>query len=50
MEEAPETLVAVCQIAGLVAVRTFSASWLQAVLAAFAVSLIVAPWKAQTQN
>lgn len=64
MEEAPETLVAVCQIAGLVAAvlllpsalidlafdTDFLSILLQAVLAAFAVSLIVAAWRAQTQK
>ncbi|GEP58466.1 hypothetical protein [Reyranella soli] len=64
MDDAPDTLVAACQVAGLVAAvlmlpsavidlafdTDFISILLQAGLAAFAVSLIVAAWKAQKQK
>ena len=64
MEEAPDTLVAACQVTGLVAAalmlpsvlidRAFDTYFLNvlapAALAAFAVALIVSIWKAQKQK
>ena len=64
MEETPDTLVAACQLAGLVAAALllpsalidhafdtdFVSILLQVTLTAFAVALIVAIWKAQKQR